>query len=360
MKSVLYTKYNKLRREEFRISTMICEDSGRRYVEKRALTPKAEQQIKYIYENSLSIGKAYRQLKILIPEYKKDAVIFEYLNGINLERSFMEYLDNFTELIGHIKDGLNVITDIHDEYRTDFFVTDKYKEVFGEAAYAEAIPATTWTNIDVLFDNIIIKDGQYICLDCEWVFDFPTPVKFVEYRCLFYFYQKYEAYIKRWADLNTFLKCFDIDDDEKNIFMNMERNFQMYVTGKDFDNDYVYKYEKPCQTLDEAYMDRNRAETRIQSLEDENLRLNRMLNDYQKRLDECQQQLDGKYEHVKHLENIVVEKSRSEAGLLHELNLKEQHVQNLTAYIKSFQNSSWYKLKNKSDTIKNKLHRSKE
>ena len=76
-------------------------------------------------------------------------------------------------------------------------------------------------------------------------------------------------------------------------------------------------------------------------------------------LADLQTQLQGKYDHVKHLEGIVVEKSHEADRLLHELELKEQHVQNLTSQINQFHDSSLYKLKVRADGVKNKIHKNK-
>ena len=355
MDTVIYTKYNKLRRPEFRISTMICEDeNGKKSVVKKALTKEAESQIKIIYDNSLDIGKAYKKLEILLPDYRTDRVVFEFIKGENLEHSFVELLDDFETLVEKIKEGLDIITDICSEYMADFTVTKKYGKVFGDAFPEEGGAASTYINIDVLFDNVIIKDGKYICLDCEWVFDFPVPIKFVKYRCLFYFFQKYEAYLKKETDLERFLEIFGITPLEKAVFMEMERNFQMYVTGKDFENDYVYKYEKDCLALDEAFVDRKGAEQKIAELE---AMLQTSVAGIKEELKNCRQELEGKYAHVRHLEAIVVEKSHEVDRLNHELVLKEQHVKNLTDDLASIRSSKWFKAQNKLTSIKKDLHR---
>lgn len=348
MEKIIYTKYNKLRRPEFRISTMICEKDGKRFVIKKALTQEAKVQMKAIYENSLRIGAIYPQLSILIPKYEENQVTFDYLTGQNLEQSLLEQLTDFEQIKKSITAGLDLVTSVADKYHTSFKVTDEYLRVFGDSAAEEGLPAATVTNIDVLFDNIIIKDGKYICLDCEWVFDFPVPVDFIKYRCLFYFYQKYEAYLKKHADLTEFMGCFGITEEHKDIFMEMERNFQMYVTGKDFLHDYVYKYEKANQTMDEAFMNRKEAEGRICGLEDELSQTNAKLSD-------CRAELKGKYDHVAHLEGIVVDKSHEVDRLNKELALKEQHIQNLNKYIEQLKSSKWYKAQNKVSQAKKKI-----
>ncbi len=399
MRNVLYTKYNKLRREEFRISTMICEEDGKRFVEKKALNPKACEQIQKIYENSLSIGNAYKHMNILVPQNQGDRVVFEYLKGKNLESFLVEFLEDYPELIKQIREALGVITDIDEQYLCGFKVTDSYKEVFGGPWCAEGEPASLWTNIDVLFDNIVIKDDRYICLDCEWVFDFPIPLKFVKYRCLFYFYQKYEAYLKRWADLGAFLKCFDFTEDEKVLYMNTERNFQLYVTGKDFENDYIYRYEQEAKNLDKIFDEKNalevsvaEAQTRIAIIENEmqaaydelnrqrecvaqlskevaektncvevlentleqkqqeSVHLRSVIDDVVYEVDHLRDELSLKEQHVQNL-------TSTEEQLRNELSLKERHVQDLNAYIDTMHSSSWYKLKEKTDGVKGKLLR---
>ncbi len=357
METVIYTKYNKLRRPEFRISTMICEDGGKKTVVKKALTQEAKSQIKKIYDNSRDIGKAYEKLEILLPDYKEDRVIFEFLEGENFEHYLIETLDDFESLVQRIKQGLEIITDIHTEYKVSFSLTPDYKNVFGTVCPKEGVEASRYTNIDVLFDNIIIRNECYICLDCEWIFDFPIPVKFVKYRCLFYFFQKYEAYLKKSADLEKFLSLFEITAEEKEAFWEMERNFQMYVTGKDFENDYVYKYEKECLSFSEDFVVCAEAEQQIAELQS-------IAEDYQKKtqgilekFQKCQSELEGKYAHVKHLEAIVVEKSHEVDRLNQELALKEQHVQNLTEYLKTLQSSKWFKAQNKFAAIKKELHK---
>ena len=234
MEQVIYIKYNKLRRPEFRISTMICEENGKRTVIKKALTREARAQIRQIYNNSQEIGRAYEGLEILLPQYEEDRVVYDFIAGKNLEQTFVVLLDNHEALLSAIEEGLKRITAIVPQYRGDFQVTDAYREVFGNTFPESPEAAVTYSNIDVLFDNIIIRNGQYICLDCEWVFHFPIPVKFIEYRSLFYFYQKYEAYLRKQWDLETFLKNFGISPEEKKVFMEMERQFQIYVVGQDF------------------------------------------------------------------------------------------------------------------------------
>ena len=49
------------------------------------------------------------------------------------------------------------------------------------------------SNIDGLFENLMVSGGKLYCLDYEWVFDFPVPAGFVRYRNLVYFYYKYEG-----------------------------------------------------------------------------------------------------------------------------------------------------------------------
>ena len=49
------------------------------------------------------------------------------------------------------------------------------------------------SNIDALFENMLVTaDGTY-AIDYEWVFLFPVPAGFVKYRTLVYFYRRYKS-----------------------------------------------------------------------------------------------------------------------------------------------------------------------
>ena len=91
-----------------------------------------------------------------------------------------------------------MIMGVREAFITPFTVTPEFEEVFGSLDQAGEAVKKDWafqtSNIDCLFENIMItEDGPY-CLDYEWVFSFPVPVTFIKFRILYYFYEQYKEH----------------------------------------------------------------------------------------------------------------------------------------------------------------------
>ena len=146
--------------------------------------------------------------------------------------------------------------------------------------------------------------------------------------------------------------------------MEMERQFQMYVVGQDFEYDYVYKYEKENLTLEEAFVDRKSAENREEALQAEIKNISSISQKYQKELEAAREQnqknqleLQNRNARIRQLDTIAEERLKEIQRLNHEMDLKEQHVVNLTECLNSMRSSKWFKLQNKVSTIKSRLHK---
>ena len=60
-----------------------------------------------------------------------------------------------------------------------------FSQWFGEEALSgETALCVQPANIDMIPDNVFIRGGEYITLDCEWVADFPVPLAFAMRRVL--------------------------------------------------------------------------------------------------------------------------------------------------------------------------------
>ena len=93
---------------------------------------------------------------------------------------------------------------------------------FEETQYALKI-----TDIDMLFDNIIVKDNNWTVIDYEWSFQFPIPVKFVVYRTLAYWYARLEN--RRNMEQDFLMEMVGITTQEQIQFAKMEKKFQQYI-----------------------------------------------------------------------------------------------------------------------------------
>ena len=252
--NTIFAKYNRTRREEFRIRTSIRELEGERRVEKAALGRAGSIHI-------LSLRKKYQQLsrlnprvRILEPEISGDGskVEFRYLKGITLAERLGQGIRDGKAPVEDIKAGLAFLYDVPEDQIVPFTVTPEFTDIFGTVPDLEDFSYKV-SNIDGLFENLMITemDGreQLYCLDYEWVFDFPVPARFVQYRNLAYFYYKYQG-LMSYSSLEEFLQEFGIGSGLASVYASMEASFQSYVHG-DPDQGYLVNYQQKVTTLDE-------------------------------------------------------------------------------------------------------------
>lgn len=237
----IYIKYNKTRNERFQIRTSICErgSSRERFVEKAALGLDGMAHIWSFQEKYEKLSRQNRSLKVARPHYRDDrnAVYFPYLKGETFAQRLGQEIGDGKALTDTLKKALETICDIAPECRTSFTVTDEFLEVFGEgleeadSALLVQDTACEVSNIDALFENILLtKDGSF-CLDYEWVFTFPVPEHFVKYRILYYFYEQYSS-IMGGTSLEQLLGTAGITWEMADVYQKMELSFQHYVHGE--------------------------------------------------------------------------------------------------------------------------------
>ena len=156
------------------------------------------------------------------------------------------------------------------------------------------------SNIDGLFENLMVSGGKLYCLDYEWVFDFPVPAGFVRYRNLVYFYYKYEG-LMDYENAADFLKEFGIGEELSGLYAAMEESFQSWVHG-DGTQGYMGNYKQRLVTLEE-------------------------LKAQEKELDQARERINQLQEEVEE-RNIQVKKDQEI------LRLTNNHVKNLEIMIK--------------------------
>ncbi len=239
LKTRAFIKYNKTRREQFQIMTAIGSRDGKRCVEKAALSLDGMAHIASFREKYEKLTRQHRFLKAAKPNLceGRNAVIFPYLEGETWAEKLGDEIREGEVPINVLRKAMDQIYDIKPELRCDFTVSEEFVETFGEeledADYAvlQGDTACLASNIDALFENIILtKDGVY-CLDYEWVFLFPVPEHFVKYRILYYFYEQYSSIMKHLT-LERMLADFDITPNMAEVYEKMERSFQNYVHGE--------------------------------------------------------------------------------------------------------------------------------
>ena len=243
----IFMKYNKTRREEFQIKTCICERNAagaetgnkERYVEKAALSLDGSAHIASFKEKYEKLTKQHRTLKVAEPKFAehRNSVFFSYLVGETCAEKLGEQLAGGQLPLDVLQIVMNQIYDISPECRSAFNRTEEFDEVFGADLTEEeqklllSDTACEVSNIDALFENMLMTREGIYCLDYEWVFLFPVPEHFVKYRILYYFYEQYSSVLKQLT-LDQILGYFGITPEMAEVYRRMEENFQSYVHGE--------------------------------------------------------------------------------------------------------------------------------
>lgn len=247
MAEIKFVKYNRTRREEFQIKTEILESEGMLWVDKSALCGEGVPHIRSFDEKYKKLSAQSVKLSYAEPKLKNGGrtAEFRYLRGKTLAEQLVKILaeegpDAFYE---ELYRALKLLLDVKPEMVDRFKVTPEFIQVFGSAedlddsketpaSIEEALdgPAFRVSNIDALFENMMVTEDGVFALDYEWVFDFPIPVSFIRFRTLYYFYQNYKSLIG--GTLEAFLASFGVDEPQLPVFLQMERSFQGYVHGE--------------------------------------------------------------------------------------------------------------------------------
>ena len=237
MKKINFVKYNKTRREAFQIRTSLVEENGLPYVEKTVLTAEGIPHIRSFEEKYKNLTEQNQGLHVADVTVSSDGTTarFAFLKGETYAEILGRQIVNGKVPEASLEDGISMILKVHDDYMTPFHITPEFEEVFGVLPdTAEQIRrdwAFKYSNIDCLFENIMMtEDGPY-CLDYEWVFSFPVPVNFIKFRVLYYFYEQYKS-ILSYESMEVFMEEQGVDQELIGIYEEMERHFQEYVHGE--------------------------------------------------------------------------------------------------------------------------------
>jgi GT2 family glycosyltransferase len=237
MKKINFVKYNKTRRETFQIRTSLVEENGTPFVEKTALRDEGIGHIKSLEEKYKSLKEQNQKLKVVDVSISPDGrtARFDFLNGETLSELLGREITDGKVPASKMEEAVSMILSVKDDCMFPFHMTPDFIEVFGNLSEEEESIKKDWafqtSNIDCLFENIMMtEDGPY-CLDYEWVFSFPVPVTFVKFRVLYYFYEQYKS-ILSYDSLEDFMDEFGVETELIETYRQMERHFQEYVHGE--------------------------------------------------------------------------------------------------------------------------------
>ncbi|MCD7819720.1 MAG: hypothetical protein LUH07_11835 [Lachnospiraceae bacterium] len=227
---IVFTKFSNERDPRFRIRTDIVQEEERR-IRKMASAPESAQHIADIYERYLLLEKdlAGSGIQINPCTYTGDSVWFPYRAGRTLEQRLDELLAKglFDELEKEIAEYFSLFSS--DGCSLLFSESREFTDIFGHADLPQPQYCRAVSDIDLVFSNAIETGNGYELIDYEWTFAFPVPIKYIEYRCLYY-YMYGNVKRKILIERNLFER-FSISPREQEQFAGMEKRFQKYILG---------------------------------------------------------------------------------------------------------------------------------
>ena len=232
---IVYTKYSNERRREFCIRTDIrMDDTGKTYVCKLPAFPEARAHIRGLETacRGLQADLAGSGLTVnaCTLETEPDGSIaahFPFCAGRTLEEKLDAIWKKEGEeaLIGEIRRYFSMFADATEP----FSATEAFGKVFGDVQFTRPQYSRSISDIDMIFANALETETGYELIDYEWTFAFPVPVRYLLYRCLYY-YTRGNANRDALVQRNLY-EVFDITEEECGQFAAMERQFQAYMLG---------------------------------------------------------------------------------------------------------------------------------
>lgn len=236
-----YEKYNRIRKEEYRIKTEISEKCGEKYVRKTALNKMAAKHVSDLKKNEEKWKGYFPNIRGTKGSWKDEEYFSPYIDGTDLDVIFYGYrndLNLFIERYCYYAE--NFLKPLASDL-VPFSASDEFITVFGKS-YPFNRKSLKYTNVDLIFSNLkLTSDGQLYCFDYEWVFDFLIPYEYVIWRSASQLYKKYMIYLKNRISKSDFFSEIGLLKENCVIYERMENNFHTYVYGNE---DYLKNYRK--------------------------------------------------------------------------------------------------------------------
>lgn len=240
LSNVVFAKYDRIRKEQYEISTIIFREENQKKVKKTALSPAGKIHIEKMMDNKCNIPN----LEMVKGVLKQNSYITDYIEGQDVEVILYQYRNNADKFIEKVKEIINLYLQPEKSDLHPFVISEEYKELFGENVPENAC-SLKYTNIDLIFSNLRMgKDGKVYCIDNEWIFDFPIPYEYVIWRAVSQLYSKYMIYLKNKVSKVEFMERVGLNIKNLDIYIGMEKRFAKSILRED----YRIRYRKSAMT----------------------------------------------------------------------------------------------------------------
>lgn len=233
MKNILFVKFSNERNRKFKIKTEICEENGKRFVVKSPADSEAKTHILSMHNNYAKLVESYQSDRVEINKgsLSGDSMCFEYVDGECLDAVVDRLLFEERNIQGAMEEILAYLNEISKaKLCPNPKLGEEFKLIFGETNGIEDYECTEFSNIDAVLSNVILKDGKYTLVDYEWAFDFPVPLKYIQYRVVINYIL--DKPIRGIVADNGIFDRLGLSQKDRELFDRMEKHFQHYVYGE--------------------------------------------------------------------------------------------------------------------------------
>lgn len=245
-KSASYVKYNRERKKEYRIATIVDLTKKEERVMKYPLDSLAFEHINNLKLNEEKWRGIMPKIRSAKGKIVNGCYVSEYVDGVSLDIEFYKDRNNLNDFVEKARYIIETYFKPNENEMFDFYLTDEYVKVFGENII-EGAKSTKTTNIDIIFSNLKrLNGGDLMAFDFEWVFYFPIPNEYVIWRAINNLYIQYQVYLKNHIQKKDFVKVLGIDEKKHQIFERMEKCFGDYVSGIERCEVHTKRYERPA------------------------------------------------------------------------------------------------------------------
>ena len=157
MDKILFVKYSNDRANQFAICTEIFANGDKKLLKKRATTESAREHIKNIASYYAPLKRQFEgALNVSGCQKEYDEINFEMVEGNGLDKIIDSYfekneMDKVFQIISEFAQKIYGLKD-----KDVFTITPSFEKVFGMVHFEETQYALKITDIDMLFDNIIV------------------------------------------------------------------------------------------------------------------------------------------------------------------------------------------------------------
>lgn len=227
----LFVKYNPSRKSKYNVITSIKEENAIRYVKKTACSKAANAHLSQLPQKQKEWSKNQHSFICNAGEFKDGSYQERYLDGLRLDEKILMKTHSPKDIIDVLKQIVSNYFTPKEYELTDFVMSEDFIDIFGQVNFEDE-KSLRVTNIDLTLSNLICKDDKIYAIDCEWIFDFAIPYKYVIWRMIRYFYFQYYNRMKEYMSIGNYLNEFGLTREEQIKFYKMEIALDSYTTRK--------------------------------------------------------------------------------------------------------------------------------